>query len=45
MDHVSIADADNDKCKLLNVQLPMISTGFSGGGTDTAAALHHAKVR
>lgn len=44
VDHISEPNVENDKCKLLNVQLPTISSGFSGGGTDTAAALNHAKV-
>lgn len=42
VDHVSEADPDNDKCKLLNFQLPAIE--FSGGGTHTADALKQAKV-
>lgn len=43
VDHISEADADNDKCKLLNVQVPAID--FSGGGTHTADALKQAEVR
>lgn len=42
MDHISTADDNNDKCKLLNEELPTI--GFSGGGTFTAGALKEAKV-
>lgn len=42
MDHISEADADNDKCKLLNLQVPAID--FSGGGTHTADALKQAQV-
>lgn len=42
VDHISEADADNDKCKLLNFQVPAID--FSGGGTHTADALKQAKV-
>lgn len=42
VDHISEADADNDKCKLLNVQVPAID--FSGGGTHTADALKQAQV-
>lgn len=37
IDHISEADPDNDKCKLLNFQMPTIE--FSGGGTHTADAL------
>lgn len=44
VDHISEPTADNDKCKLLNVELATIGSGFSGGGTNTAAALKHAKV-
>lgn len=43
VDHISEADADNDKCKLLNFQMPAID--FLGGGTHTADALKQAKVR
>lgn len=42
VDHISEADPDNDKCKLLNFQMPAID--FSGGGTHTADALKQAKV-
>lgn len=42
VDHISEADSDNDKCKLLNLQIPSIE--FSGGGTHTAEALLQAKV-
>lgn len=28
VDHISVADSDNDKCKLLNFQMPAID--FSG---------------
>lgn len=42
VDHISEADADNDKCKLLNFQVPAID--FSGGGTHTADALKQAEV-
>lgn len=42
IDHISEPDADNDKCKLLNFQMPSIE--FSGGGTHTASALLQAKV-
>lgn len=42
VDHISEADSDNDKCKLLNFQLPAID--FSGGGTHTANALKQAEV-
>lgn len=42
VDHISEPDADNDKCKLLNFQMPSIE--FSGGGTHTAGALLQAKV-
>lgn len=42
VDHISDADSDNDKCKLLNYQIPSIE--FSGGGTHTAEALLQAKV-
>ncbi|XP_031635123.1 sushi, von Willebrand factor type A, EGF and pentraxin domain-containing protein 1-like isoform X2 [Contarinia nasturtii] len=37
VDHISEADPENDKCKLLNFQMPAIE--FSGGGTHTADAL------
>lgn len=43
VDHISEADPDNDKCKLLNFQMPAIE--FSGGGTHTADALKQAKVQ
>lgn len=43
VDHISEADADNDKCKLLNFQVPAIE--FLGGGTHTADALKQAMVR
>lgn len=42
VDHISEADAENDKCKLLNFQVPAID--FTGGGTHTADALKQAKV-
>lgn len=42
VDHISEADPDNDKCKLLNFQMPAID--FTGGGTHTADALKQAKV-
>lgn len=42
VDHISEADPDNDKCKLLNFQMPAIE--FSGGETHTADALKQAKV-
>lgn len=42
VDHISEADADNDKCKLLNLQVPAID--FMGGGTHTADALKQAQV-
>lgn len=42
VDHISEADPDNDKCKLLNTQMPAID--FVGGGTHTADALKQAKV-
>lgn len=43
VDHISEPDADNDKCKLLNHQMPSIE--FAGGGTNTAGALLQAKVK
>lgn len=42
VDHISEANSDNDKCKLLNSQMPAID--FAGGGTHTADALQQAKV-
>lgn len=42
VDHISEADSDNDKCKLLNFQVPAID--FAGGGTHTANALKQAQV-
>lgn len=42
VDHISKGDQDNDKCRLLNYEMPKIH--FNGGGTFTAGALIEAKV-
>lgn len=42
VDHISEADDQNEKCKLLNHEIPNIH--FTGGGTFTAGALKEAKV-
>lgn len=42
INQISEASSDNDKCKLLNHQIPNIT--YSGGGTNTFSALLKAKV-
>lgn len=42
MDHITKASVENDKCRLLNYEMPRIN--FFGGGTYTAGALLEAKV-
>lgn len=42
VDHISKGNEENDKCRLLNYEIPKIH--FNGGGTFTAGALVEAKV-
>lgn len=43
IDQISAASTENDKCMLLNHQIPNIT--YSGGGTNTYSALLKAKVK